>query len=257
MRDFHSHSNYSDGTVLWSMVQAAEEAGLDGVGIADHCLLPESDTLRDARAALGHTLDETYERRRRGIRVVRQEASIEVYDAVEMDYVAHQEDRIAAFLDEADFDYVIGSVHAVDDRRIQYPPNFADDTDGELDAVVDEYFEQLLAMIESGLFDIVAHPDLVERNPSLRGRASTEHYEQVADALEHARALPELNAGRALREDGSLHPTTEFFAVLREHDVTFTIGTDSHHPDEYAPRMEFLTSVLEDHEVTAASPPSL
>ncbi|WP_229770541.1 PHP domain-containing protein [Halorhabdus sp. CBA1104] len=121
MRDFHSHSNYSDGEVLWSMVQAAQEAGLDGVGIADHCQLPESDSVRDSRAALGHTLDVTYERRRRGIETVREESSIAVYDAVEMDYATHQEDRIAEFLDVAGFDYVIGSVHAVEDRPIQYP----------------------------------------------------------------------------------------------------------------------------------------
>jgi histidinol-phosphatase (PHP family) len=53
------------------MVRAAQEAGMDGVGITDHCMLPECERLRDDRATLGHTLDQTYERRRREIETVR------------------------------------------------------------------------------------------------------------------------------------------------------------------------------------------
>lgn len=257
MHDFHSHSNYSDGEVLWSMVRAAQDAGLDGVGITDHCALPESESLRDDRAALGQTLDRTYERRRRGIERVREEATIPIYDAVEMDYDPAHEDRITDFLAEADFDYVIGSVHAVGDRPLQYPPHFADDTETELDAVVDRYFDELVAMIESGLVDVLAHPDLVERNPHLRDRATRDHYERVAKALVDARTVPEINAGRALRDDGWVHPCPVFLDALRAYDLEFTLGTDSHHPEEYEPRTEFLTDFADDHGLSVTTPHSL
>lgn len=112
-------------------------------------------------------------------------------------------------------------------------------------------------MIESGLFDIAAHPDLMERNPHLSGRATAEHYERVVEALADARTVPEINAGRALREDGFVHPTPEFRGTILEYDVTFTLGTDSHHPDEYEPRVELLTSFAVQHDLDVTAPPSL
>lgn len=257
MYDFHSHSNYSDGEILWRMVRAAQEAGLDGVGITDHCMLPEHERLRDDRAALGHTLDQTYERRRRGIETVRAETDIEIYDAVEMDYDPDAEGRIADFLNDADFEYVIGSVHALDDRPIQYPPDFADETDRTLDALVDQYFDELVGMIDSELFDIAAHPDLVERTPHLSGRATDHHYERVAKALADSRTVPEINAGRALRDDGMVHPNPDFLDVLVDHDLQFTLGTDAHHPDEYEPRAAFLADFADEHGLDVTAPPSL
>jgi len=46
VRDYHVHSNYSDGRFLFQMVRAADEAGLDGVGFADHCTVTEREDRR-------------------------------------------------------------------------------------------------------------------------------------------------------------------------------------------------------------------
>jgi histidinol-phosphatase (PHP family) len=239
------------------MVDAAAAAGLDGVGITDHCTVTDREGLWNRSATYGFALDVTYERRRRGIERVREETDVEVYDGVEMDYFPASEDRIAAFLDEAAFDYTVGSVHAVDDRNVQVPPAFADDTAAERDRVVDRYFDNLVAMIESELFDVAAHLDVVERNHALRGRATRDHYGRVARALADSRTVPEVNAGRALREMEVVHPDPTFFDILREHDVRFTVGTDSHEPGEYAPRVDFLRSFFEEHGLEPVAPPSL
>ncbi|MFB6073948.1 MAG: PHP domain-containing protein [Haloarculaceae archaeon] len=257
MRDFHSHSNYSDGELLWVMIRAAQEAGLDGVGIADHCWLAPDESARDYRASLGFTMDETYERRRRGIDLVREEADIPVYDAVEMDYEPGQEGRIGAFLETAGFDYAVGSVHGVEGRNLQRPRQFEGMTDDELDGVVDRYFENLASLAASELFDIAAHPDLVERNPLLSGRAEREHYERAAAAFADSRTVPEVNAGRALEEDGQVHPVSTFLETLREYDVSVTVGTDSHHPEEYGPRAEFLSEFAAERDLDPVAPPGL
>jgi histidinol-phosphatase (PHP family) len=94
VRDFHVHSTDSDGSFLPGMVRAAERSGLDGVGIADHCVVSEREAHHDECARYGFALDLTYERRRRGIERVREDADIE---------------------------YVIGSVHDVDSRSRPRP----------------------------------------------------------------------------------------------------------------------------------------
>ncbi|PSP83377.1 histidinol-phosphatase [Halobacteriales archaeon QS_1_68_17] len=244
MRDYHVHTNYSDGSFLYNMVAAAADAGLDGVGIADHCVVSERDGPRGQRRRLGFPLDEVYERRRAAIADVREWFGIDIYDAVEMDYDPRDETEIRAFLDEAGFDYAVGSVHWIDGVNVHAERYFADCSERERRAAVDEYFEKLVALVESELFEVAAHLDLVERNPPLQGCATEDHYRAVAGALADSRTVPELNAGRVLDDYGRFHPHPDFLSVLREYDVPLTVGSDSHEPGEIGPRVDRIGSFL-------------
>lgn len=234
--DYHVHSNYSDGAFLYRMVEAADRAGLDGVGVADHCHVSGDPRLTTRRDAFGFNLDVTYERRRRGIEHVSEAFDVEVYDAVEMDYFLDEESRIGTFLEEAGFDYAIGSVHQVDGRNVQSGEAFRDDGEAGRRTVVDAYYERLVSLVDSELFDVAAHPDLVERTPALRGFATQDHYDRVAEAFADSRTVPEVNAGRALRDYGEFHPGPDFTRTLLDHGVEFVVGSDSHDPSEIGER---------------------
>ncbi|MFC4357378.1 PHP domain-containing protein [Halobium salinum] len=238
--DYHVHSNYSDGEFLWKMLRGAEAAGLDAVGFADHCNVADRESMRLEKCQLGFTLDETYERRRAAIESFRDSFDLTVYDAVEMDYDPRDEARIEAFLDEADFDYAVASVHHVGDRNVQSKGPFRDLSEAERRVVVDDYFDALVALAESELFEVMAHPDLVERNPLLRGFATDDHYERVAIALAGSRTVPELNAGRVLDDYGEFHPAPAFLEAILDHDVSVTVGSDSHRPEEVEKRVPVL-----------------
>jgi len=242
--DYHVHSNYSDGEFLRRMVEAAEDAGLDGVGIADHCNVFDGEDARRQRRALGFNLDITYERRREAIADAREDAAVEVFDAVEMDYHPDHEAPIAAFLDDADFDYAVGSVHDLDGVNVHYESHFADYSEATRRELVDRYFEKLVALADAELFEIAAHPDLVERNRHLRGLATDDHYERVADAFARSRTVPEINAGRLLGDYGEFHPAPAFLDTLADRGVDVTVGTDSHEPDAIAPRIDGIEAEL-------------
>jgi histidinol-phosphatase (PHP family) len=263
MRDYHVHTNYSDGFFLPHMLEAAEAAGLDAVGFADHCNVARRPAGHHARTRYGFNLDRTYDRRRDAIESIRDTTDLTVYDAVEMDYDPRDEPGIEAFLAEADFDYTIGSVHAVPnpsgagDLNVQHVDGFAALDDDALDTVVDTYYDHLVALADSDLFDIAAHPDLLARNPHLRDRATHDHYRRAAAALADSQAVPEVNAGRVLRDDGHVHPRSDFQAVLRDHDVSLTVGTDSHRPGELADRADYLATHCADAGIDPAIPPAL
>ncbi len=251
--DYHTHSNYSDGYFIPAMVRAAEAAGLDGIGFADHCNVTAEGEARRRLDGLGFALDETYERRREGIEWARTETEIEIFDAVEMDYVPGREDDIAAFLDGAGFDYAVGSVHSVDGSDVQWSENFVGLDDDERRTVVDSYYDNLAALAESGLFDIAAHADLVERTPELRGYSTAEHYEQVADAFADADTVPEINAGRVLDDYGEFHPAPDLLDSLLDHDVAFVVGSDAHRPEEIGDRIDALEHRFADLGIEPAS----
>ncbi|WP_276253998.1 PHP domain-containing protein [Halomontanus rarus] len=239
--DYHAHSNYSDGRLLPSMVAAAADADLEAIGITDHCNVSSRELPQRAKRKLGFNLDQTYERRREALRWLREQSpSITIYDAVELDYDPRDEDEIERFLADAAFDYAIGSVHVVDDANIFNGEYFAAKSESELQALVTEYYDKVVSLIESELFDVVGHVDAIERTPELRGYTTEAHYERVAEALEFSPTVPELNAGRVLEEYGHFHPSPTFLEALRGRDVRFVPGTDSHRPAEILNRLPAL-----------------
>ena len=250
--DYHTHSTYSDGRFLSSMVQAADKAGLAGIGFADHCNVSNREGMQAAKRDLGFNLDLTYERRRKAIETLRERVDIAIYDAVEMDYDSRDEDAIATFLDEAAFDYSIGSIHGLDGVNIHVESYFAEKSADERHTLVDRYFEKLVSLVDAELFDIAAHPDLIERNPALRGIADEEHYRKAAAAFERSQTVPEINAGRVLSEYGEFHPAPDFFDILTETNVAMTVGTDSHRPTEIDDRTDRIDALLDDHEISPA-----
>lgn len=257
MHDLHVHSNYSDGAFLEPMVKAAEAAGQDALGFADHCYISEREALQDARSRTGMTLDCTYQRRRYGIDRLQEESNIRLYDAVEMDYDSRDREAIHAFLADAAFEYSIGSVHRIDDVNIQVRSNFEDTSATTCKQIVDEYYETLVEMIGTELFDIAAHIDLPERTPALQGYATEEHYRSVAEAFKSSKTVPEINVGRALTTEQIIHPSEMFLEVLLEYDLPFTVGSDAHEPHEIAERTAFLNKYVSAHGIKVLTPAEL
>ena len=257
VRDLHVHSNYSDGAALAEMIDAAEDAGLDGVGFADHCIVSERTSIRDARAEVGFNFDRTVDRRRRAIDRLRPGTEVDVYDAVEMDYHPDDEAAVAEFLDDADFDYALGSVHRIDGVNVQRDDKWADRSDAAATDVVDRYVDALVSLVESELFEVAAHVDLLERTPTFNGRLTDDHYERVTRAFADSRTVPEVNAGRALTDAELVHPAAGLFESLRDHGVRFTLGSDAHTPAEVRERSGFLAEFAADRGVDPVAPDEL
>lgn len=248
--DYHVHSTYSDGSAMEEMIEAAGEAGLEGIGFADHCNVSREEP----GVSTPHTLEETYPERREEIRERRGSTELRVVDAVELDYRPEDEGRIEAFLDEADFELSFGSVHHVGPRQVASPAAFVDQREEDRSLFVDRYYELLVELIDSELFDVAAHVDLTERNPHLQGLGTEEHYRVVAGAFADSRTVPELNAGRAFRGPEEIHPRPEFIDVLDGEGVSFATGTDSHAPGEIGERAEYIAEVVRERDLDVVEP---
>ena len=235
------------------MCQAAEAAGLEAIGIADHCNVSTRSRNVRAKEALGFNLDLTYERRRSGIETLRDRFDVDIYDAVEMDFDTRDVDAIESFLAEADFEYAIGSVHHLDGMNVHVEPYFASKPESERADLVETFFDETVALFESGLFEIAAHVDLVERNPALRGFATEAHYRRVAEAAADSETYVEINAGRVRDEYGEFHPAPQFLEVLSEFDVEFVLSSDAHSPEELEGRNEDLKQFAEERGIDPVS----
>ncbi len=248
--DLHTHSTYSDGSELRAIVAAAAQVGLDGIGVTDHCTLIEDDFGRSDR----FDFEETFAVRREEIESLRREFDIEIFDGVEVCYAPAVEDRIAAFLDRAGFDYAIGSVHFADGYDYTTGAGTGE-TRAEHVTAIDRYFDRQVDLVESGLFEIIAHVDLPNRLPGLRDLAEPAHYRRLAEALRGSSTVPEVNAGRIRRDYGDVHPDPDYLEVFA--DIPFVAASDAHRPHELAPRLASLEAVFAVHDIERVDPRDL
>lgn len=186
-------------------------------------------------------------------RFVREETDLRL--GIEADFVAGREDRMAALLDEREWDYVVGSVHFVRDRGIDsdYGGSWdVWDSARSADEVWRGYFETLAEAARSGLYDIMAHPDLVKVWGSARplpDRDPRFYYEPAVEAFAEAGVAAEVSTAGLRKAVGELYPAPALMEMLVDAGVPIALSSDAHVPDDLGHGYEQAVAFLADHGV--------
>ncbi len=172
---------------------------------------------------------------------------------IEADFVPGGEDRMAGLLQARDFDYVIGSVHflrdeAVDmeDYSIWRGPAYSPEQ------IWRRYFETLGEAARSGLFDILAHPDLVKvwglsrpDRPCPEGDLRR-YYELAIDGIAESGIAIEVSTAGLRKPVGELYPAPAFLEMCLEAGAPVALSSDAHRPEDigadYGAALELLAS---------------
>jgi histidinol-phosphatase (PHP family) len=169
---------------------------------------------------------------------------------VECDYVPAAEDRTANLLEARDFDYVVGSVHFVGDAAVDHPGWDVWESQGDPDEVWSRYFEAVAACARSGLFDILAHPDLVKVWGGARPGPSRDprfFYEPAIEAIAESGIAVEVSTAGLRKPIGELYPAEAFIEMCLEAGAAFALSSDAHLPEHvghgYERTVEALTSI--------------
>lgn len=156
---------------------------------------------------------------------------------VECDYVPGAEERTEAMLSARDFDYVVGSVHFIGegDAAVDHAGFDVWEGGGDPDEIWRRYFEALAACARSGLFDILAHPDLVKvwgRARPLPRRELRAFYEPAVEAIAESGIAVEISTAGLRKPVGELYPAREFAALCVEAGAPFALSSDAHLPEQ-------------------------
>jgi histidinol-phosphatase (PHP family) len=166
---------------------------------------------------------------------------------IEMDFVPGAEDRTANLLDARDFDYVVGSVHFIGDDAVDHEGFDIWEGTGDPDRVWSRYFEALAAAARSGLFDILAHPDLVKvwgTGRPLPDRDPRAYYEPAVEAIAESGIAVEVSTAGLRKPVGEIYPAPAFAEMCVEAGAAFALSSDAHLPEQvgfgYEKAIEFL-----------------
>ena len=161
------------------------------------------------------------------------DAGLPVLLGIEMDWIPGREDDIRALLASQPFDIVLGSVHWLGDLAVDHPDYPCWDSLGAGETW-DRYLDELAAAAGSGLFDVLAHPDLpkVFGTPMPEGLAARRD-EVIAQIAESGVAVECSSAG--LRKPcRALYPDPDWLAAFRRAGVPVTLASDAHRPEDVA-----------------------
>lgn len=234
--DYHMHlrgpANGREGPIEHSLaaverfVEAAAEHGVDEIGFTEHMYyFRQVEGLLGhpyQRGRVGHDLDDycaaVLEAKRRGLPVKL---------GLEVDWLTGHEVELAEILAPYPWDYLLGSVHLVEEEAVDLEPGVWERL--SVEQVWERYFAALRDLATSGLADVLAHPDLVKifgRRPSPE-EVDAYHDAAAAAAAEGGVAVEVSTAG--LRKPvGELYPDAGLLARCRERGVGATLASDAH-----------------------------
>jgi histidinol-phosphatase (PHP family) len=169
---------------------------------------------------------------------------------IECDFVPGAEDRTATLLDAHDFDYVVGSVHFVGEAAVDHEGWDIWRGSGDADEVWRRYFESLAECARSGLFDILAHPDLVKvwgSGRPLPERDPRFYYEPAVEAIAASGIAVEVSTAGLRKPVGELYPALAFAEMCVEAGTPFALSSDAHLPEHvgfgYDRATDFLAGI--------------
>jgi histidinol-phosphatase (PHP family) len=243
LTDYHVHlrpddagtdaSTYFTERNLARYVERADERGIDELGFSEHVY-----RFREALAVWRHPfwveqavdrLDDYVE-----FLLAMRAAGYPVKVGLELDYVPGREEELSAIVEGRPFDYVIGSVHFIADRAVDHE-GYDAWRESSPEEVWREYFESVGQAAASGLFDVLAHLDLVKvwgtGRPAPPGPLAN-YYEPAIQAIRAADVSVELSTAGLRKPVAELYPSPELLRMCLEAGRPVTLSSDAHVPEQ-------------------------
>ncbi|MBM7094699.1 histidinol-phosphatase [Bacillus sp. H-16] len=232
--DFHNHLEKGTLTLdyLKKFTEEAERKGIDHFGISEHAYHFEETK---------EILSNTWVNERRWYTMEEyvnlfdqaKEEGINVLMSIEMDYTPGKHKEMAAFIQKYPFDYVIGSVHWVGDFGIDLAEYRKEWDKRDVKDVYKKYFDQIVTLAESNLFDIVGHIDLVKifgHVPDDREFIIGE-YERITNAIKESKTCVEVSTAGLRKHVGRIYPEPDLLKMCFEKDIPIVLCSDAHEPE--------------------------
>jgi histidinol-phosphatase (PHP family) len=230
--DYHTHTplcRHAEGEPE-AYLTAAIAAGVTEYGISDHApQMPEPfDDWRMTTAELPEYF-QWIERAR-----THAAGKIPVRAGLECDWLDAGENWISDLAACHSWDYLIGSVHYLSDWDFDNPKWLGRWAESDVDAVWTDYWETYARMADSGLFDILGHPDLVKKFSHVPAGDLDRFYEPVIDVIAAAGSVIELNTAGWHKPCAEAYPSPRFLELACSAGIGLVISSDAHAPHEVA-----------------------
>lgn len=159
---------------------------------------------------------------------------------MESDWFPGMEGWLEKLHASADFHYILGSVHPF---LSEYTSRFFK---GDTVEFQKQYFMHLAEAAESGLFDCLAHPDIVKVMTADNWRFDLleETVANVLDRIQKTGVAMELNTSGLQKAYPEMNPGSKMLQMMADRDIPVVIGSDAHRARRVGEDFEFALEAL-------------
>ncbi len=242
----HSHTplcHHAEGSPE-AYAAVAEQRGLKGIIFTDHTPLPD-----EIHPGIRMKPDQwkEYVALIENARRVWQ-GRVDVRIGLEVDFYPHLTPWLERHLDNAQLHHVLGSIHFCDEYWELNPRS---------SAVEDQrtYFDNLAQSAETGLFDTLAHPDLVKNiyPKEWRLKRVLPDIQRALDRIASTGTAMELNTSGLNKAVPEMNPGVEILREMLERNIPVVLGADAHESERVGEKFEEALSILQDVGYTEVS----
>lgn len=247
MFDYHTHHyrcGHADGN-LEDYIASAVRKGLKEIGLSDHSpiyhrgenphILPDTAMSWDE---LGKYFEEAVLLKRK------YQNTVEVRIGIESDYVPGWEDHFRSLWDRDEMDFVIGSIHWVDDWHIfaskQLPPGLSKEE------LFSAYVDRLMGAAVSGIYNIIGHMDAIKQWELVPPQKAVEGYTKVLQAMADLGVALELNTSGWRKRVKEQYPARDILVRAHRLGVPVSLGSDAHKPELVGADFDTALKMLRD-----------
>lgn len=226
--DLHNHTKRCNHAVgeCREYVEMALARGITAFGFSCHAPMSYDSHYRMQLSEVDEYLSE--------VRDLRDEFSglIDIKIAFEVDFITGRAHLLESRILEAEVDYLIGSVHFLNEWGFDNPAYIGNYEGKNIDDIWREYLESIANMAQSGHFDIVGHFDLMKIFNNRPSKAVEGDIVRTLEAIKDNDMALEINGAGLDKQIAEIYPSEVILSTAYKMEIPISFGSDAHAPQK-------------------------
>ncbi|WP_456479755.1 histidinol-phosphatase [Nautilia sp.] len=202
-------------------IEKAVEKGINVYGFADHAPMKFDPAYRMEFEEM-----EKYEKKITSLS--QKYDNIKILLGYEVDFTPEVDERVL----KRNVDYLIGSVHFLDNWGFDNPEFIKEWKNRNVDDVYKEYFYLIEKMANSKFFNIVGHIDLVKVFGHKPKKPVKDIIKNAIKAIKKAGMAVEINTAGLRKPVNEIYPGDDILEMILEENIDITFSSDAHSPEQ-------------------------
>jgi len=223
--DLHNHTklcNHADGEIT-EYIEKAIECNIKYFGFSEHAPMNFDEKYRMSFEQMN------------GYEQSILKAKEHYKDKIEI-LLGYEVDYLRSYMDErvlnAKVDYLIGSVHFINEWGFDNPEFIKDYENQDIDEIWQKYFDAIEEMAKSRLFDIVGHLDLIKIFKFMPKGNITDIAQNALKAIKDSGMSVEINVAGLRKPIAETYPSHSLLKEIKKLNIPITFASDAHKPEQ-------------------------
>ena len=235
--DYHSHPLAHDphrrysAEIIQEWIDSARAAGIRDLAFTDHdrfCAGIDIDLVKRSRDACA--------------------GALELKMGVELDNDPESSLAGRAWTERNydSLDFVLGSIHFIDQWPFDHPDHREEFERRDVDQVYEEYYRLIQGIAADGIFDALAHLDLIKIFGYFPQREQSGLMRETLEIMKKSNLAMEASTAGWHKPVAVQYPSIEILKMAVELGIPITTASDAHHPSHVGRDFDRLGQILDE-----------